>query len=250
MIGPTLEDHPEPIFTIKIQSPADKQIHVADEDEIFEEISLAETSGSSSSNMSSTRDSISSSCSCSSSSASQSDSASSQPFFVESCLKIKRKSNLSRYKVKFHEQLVTGVREIHRVTLVEKYLLYYTDEDMHKFREEYREILRKSVVTETPNTLLSMFTNIFCDDEQLCIENDICSVLTSAISFASNRDPPRIEAAPSYEKKNAQGKKKRQKKRSSKSSKSIAQKQKPLLIETAAADSATNIDLYDVLYMY
>ena len=113
---------------------------------------------------------------------------------------------------------------------------------MNRFREEYRELLRKSVAPEPPNSLFLMFTNIFCDDEQMCLENDIFHCLTSVLSIASNFNSRRLEMAPSY-----QRKKSHKKKKASKVSR--VQKQEPLE-KKENLSNATDIDLYDVLYMY
>ena len=122
----------------------------------FEDISLADTSASSQSDRSSSsistvssntderidsRNSINISSNASifygKSISSSSPQADSYSYLEGSCQKSKvdpeaKPAYTSEKKVKFHEPIVTVVKEVKRITLSDKCLLYYTDEDMFR----------------------------------------------------------------------------------------------------------------------
>lgn len=123
MIKPDLtEQQQEQNYKVSIQSMCDIPNCKADEDG-FEEISLADTSSSSNGDSSSVTESDSTSSTC-------------------SCEEHPPKPKLAVYQdemvysrkniVTFHTPLVTNIREIARISLAEKCLLFYTDEDMLK----------------------------------------------------------------------------------------------------------------------
>lgn len=117
---------------------------------------------------------------------------------------------------------------------------------IYRFREEYLKVLRKSVPTDSSTSLLSMFTSIFCEDEDLCIENDICHCLTAVLSLASKIKSSNVEVAPAYKKSLLKNQKQQKQQKCS----SLSKEQKLITRETTPIDDTLGIDIYDVLYLY